>query len=131
MAIALHEIVLRRVEIDHLVLHGIIISTAGFWLLANYSSLSSALLLSINFWGFLSMWTLLYRAFWHPLKGFPGPFWAKFSKWWMSKKTWDTQWHMHRVHQSLQARYGDYVRTGAFYSIFGTLNLGYTSFTRY
>jgi hypothetical protein len=112
LAIALHELVLRRVEVDHLVLHGIAICTAGFWILVHYIGFSDAFVRSTVFWGSLAVWTLLYRAFWHPLNQFPGPFGAKLSKWWTSKKTWSTQWHMHHVHQALQAEYGDYVRTG-------------------
>ncbi|KAK7187825.1 benzoate 4-monooxygenase cytochrome P450 [Paraphaeosphaeria sporulosa] len=112
LAIALHEFVLRRVEVDHLVLPGIAIYTAGFWILVQYIGFSDAFCLSVGFWSSLSIWTLLYRALWHPLKRFPGPFGAKLTKWWTTKKTWTTQWHMHRVHQAMHEKYGDYVRTG-------------------
>ncbi|KAF2443276.1 cytochrome P450 [Karstenula rhodostoma CBS 690.94] len=112
LAIALHEFVLRRVEVDHLVLHGISICTAGFLILVQWIGFSDAFLLSTIFWGSLSIWTLLYRAFWHPLNLFPGPYGAKLSKWWTTKNTWTTRWHMHRVHQVLHSKYGDYVRTG-------------------
>lgn len=112
LAIGLHEFVLRRVEVDHLVLHGIAICTVGFWILVSIIGFGDAFILAVVFWGSLSIWTLLYRAFWHPLKRFPGPFGAKLSKWWATKNTWTTQWHMHRVHQALQAKHGDYVRTG-------------------
>jgi hypothetical protein len=114
LAIALHEVVLRRIEVDHLVLHGIAICTAGFWLLVHYIGFNDAFFRSSIFWGSLTIWTLLYRAFWHPLNRFPGPSGAKLSKWWMVRKTWSTQWHMHRVHQALHAKYGDYTRTGMF-----------------
>lgn len=112
LAVSLHELFLRRAEVDHLVLPGIVFSSVVFSGLVFYLGIAAATGLTFSFWGSLSVWISLYRVLWHPLRHFPGPFWAKLSKWWSVKQTWDTNWHWHRVQQSLQQQYGDFVRTG-------------------
>lgn len=64
----------------------------------------------------LSLWTsiLLYRAFFHPLKNFPGPRPAKLSKIWAFLHTAKTGLKWYQVDEALHQEYGDYVRTGLF-----------------
>lgn len=66
----------------------------------------------------LSLWTsmLLYRAFFHPLKTFPGPRPAKLSKIWAFVQTAKTGLKWYQVDEALHQEYGDYVRTGLFLS---------------
>jgi hypothetical protein len=61
-----------------------------------------------------SLWTsmLLYRAFFHPLNKFPGPFPAKLSKLWALVQTAKTGLKWHQVDAALHQHYGDYVRIG-------------------
>lgn len=65
-------------------------------------------------WSILSLWTsmLVYRAFFHPLRHFPGPRLAKLSKFWALWQTArsDSKWY--QVVEKLHRKYGDYVRTG-------------------
>jgi len=54
---------------------------------------------------------LVYRGWFHPLRNFPGPYWARFSQLWGVLKTaskTDNFRHLDRLH----ARYGEYVRVG-------------------
>ncbi|KAJ1327353.1 cytochrome P450 family 628 [Microdochium nivale] len=54
---------------------------------------------------------MVYRSWFHPLRRFPGPFWAKFSQFWGVLKTapkTDHFRHLDRMHQ----QYGEYVRVG-------------------
>ena len=55
---------------------------------------------------------LLYRAFFHPLNRFPGPFGAKLSKFWALGKVVESKVRWYQVAGRLQEKYGDYVRTG-------------------
>jgi hypothetical protein len=112
LAISLHEIVLRRVEVDHLVLLIIVLSCVGYGTLAYYIRLGPATLLATSFWASLWVWICAYRAFFHPLRKYPGPFAARLSKWWTVKQNWGTDLHFHRTQQRLQKEHGDYVRTG-------------------
>jgi hypothetical protein len=112
LAASLHELVLRRVEVDHMVLPSIVVSCVGYGTLAYYIHLGPATLLATSFWISLWVWIGAYRAFFHPLRHYPGPFAAKVSKWWTVKQNWDTDFHFHRTQQQLQKEYGDYVRTG-------------------
>lgn len=121
-AITLHEIVLRRVEVDHLTIPIIAASSAAYWASVFRFGFSSTSLVFVAFWGTLSVWILLYRALWHPLRRFPGPFGARLSKWWTVKQTWDSKWGWHRVQQRLQREYGDYVRTGMWKSFVAILH---------
>lgn len=111
-AVILHEYVLRRVEVDHLALLIIGSALATYWILVYYTSVSAATLVTGLFWVPLWLYISAYRAFFHPLKDFPGPFGAKLSRWWTIKRIWDSDLHYYRVLQRLQAEYGDYVRTG-------------------
>jgi hypothetical protein len=111
-AILLHELVLRRVEVDRHVLPIITVSISVYWLLVTYSNIVSALLITTCFWVPLWIKIGVYRAFYHPLKAFPGPFAARLSKWWTFKKSYETNLHYYRVQQAVQKQYGDYVRTG-------------------
>lgn len=111
-AVLLHETILKRKEIDHLTPQLLAISTVAFWLTVYYSSFLFATLAASAFFIPLSLCILLYRAFFHPLKHFPGPFGARLSKWWTVKQVIDTNWRLYRVHLELQKKYGDYVRTG-------------------
>ncbi|KAF2798038.1 cytochrome P450 [Melanomma pulvis-pyrius CBS 109.77] len=111
-AILLHEAILKRVEVDHLTLHLLATSTAVYWLTVYYAGLFFATLVATAFLVPLCLCIILYRAFFHPLKAFPGPFGARISKWWTVKQVWDTNWHWYRVQQGMHAKYGDYVRTG-------------------
>lgn len=111
-AVVLHEYVLRRVEVDHLALPIIGSALATYWILVYYAGFIAATLVTSLFWVPLWLYIGAYRAFFHPLKGYPGPFGAKLSRWWTVKQNWDSDLHYHRVLQRLQAEYGDYVRTG-------------------
>lgn len=111
-AIILHEYVLRRVEVDHLALPIIGSALAAYWILVYYTGFISGTLVTSLFWVPLWLYIGAYRAFFHPLKDFPGPFGAKLSRWWTVKQTWDSDLHYHRVLQRLQVEHGDYVRTG-------------------
>lgn len=111
-AIALHELVLRRVEVDHLTLPLVVVSSCTYWVLVYYTNFVTATLVASSFWIPLWLYIGAYRAFFHPLKGYPGPLGAKLSRWWTVKQTWDSKLHYHRVLQRLQNEYGDYVRTG-------------------
>lgn len=55
---------------------------------------------------------LLYRAFFHPLKRFPGPFNARLSKFWSLKQVVDSKLRWWKILDQLHEQYGDYVRTG-------------------
>ncbi|KAM0150549.1 hypothetical protein ACHAPG_008799 [Botrytis cinerea] len=62
----------------------------------------------------LSLWTniLVYRAFFHPLRNFPGPFGARLSKFWSLGKVVESKVRWYQVAGKLKEEYGDYVRTG-------------------
>lgn len=111
-AAIIHELVLRRIEVDHLTLPLIVTSSAVYGLLVIYTNLFAATIVAASFWGSLWLYIGAYRAFFHPLQDYPGPFGAKLSRWWTVKETWNSKLHFHRVQQRLQKEYGDYVRTG-------------------
>ena len=62
----------------------------------------------------ISLWAnmLVYRAFFHPLNEFPGPFGAKLSKLWSLGKVFQSDIKWYKVAGDLQEKYGDYIRTG-------------------
>lgn len=111
-AITLHEIVLRRVEVDHLVLPILALNSTVYMGLAYFTGFFEATLLYLTFWSTLWIYIGAYRTLFHPLRHYPGPLYARLSKWYTVKKTIDTRWHWYRVQQELQIQYGDYVRTG-------------------
>ncbi|KAF2034994.1 cytochrome P450 [Setomelanomma holmii] len=111
-AVTLHELILRRAEVDHLALSIIVTSIVAYFTIFLYAGFLPATTLSASFW--LPLWSYIgiYRAYLHPLRKYPGPFGARLSKWWTVKQNWDTDLHFHRRLQDLQTEYGDYVRTG-------------------
>ncbi|KZM21184.1 heme binding [Ascochyta rabiei] len=111
-AFTLHELVLRRVEVDNLTLPILAINSVVYAILIHYTGVLYATEVALALW--LPLWTYIgaYRAFFHPLSSYPGPLGARISKWYAVKKVIETQWHWHRVQQDLQKQYGDYVRTG-------------------
>ncbi|KAF2632016.1 hypothetical protein BU25DRAFT_406535 [Macroventuria anomochaeta] len=111
-AITLHETVLRRVEIDHLTLPILAVSSTVYLVLACYAGFLQATTLFLTFWSTLWIYIGLYRTLFHPLRRYPGPLGARLSKYYTVKKVIATRWHWHRVQQDLQKQYGDYVRTG-------------------
>lgn len=62
----------------------------------------------------VSLWMniLVYRAFFHPLRRFPGPFGARLSKLWSLGKVVQSKVRWYQVVGNLKEKYGDYVRTG-------------------
>ncbi|KAH8603050.1 cytochrome P450 monooxygenase-like protein [Bisporella sp. PMI_857] len=54
---------------------------------------------------------LVYRAFFHPLNAFPGPFGAKLSKFWSLRQVVKSDVKWYQVVSKLKEEYGDYVRT--------------------
>jgi hypothetical protein len=60
----------------------------------------------------LSTNMLIYRAFFHPLKNFPGPFGAKLTKFWGFRKVFESKIRYFKIAGKLQEQYGDYVRAG-------------------
>ena len=53
----------------------------------------------------------LYRLFFHPLRKFPGPFWARLWMWWKVSKFAEEERGYLVVHE-LHRKYGEVVRTG-------------------
>ncbi|KAF2707633.1 putative benzoate 4-monooxygenase cytochrome P450 [Pleomassaria siparia CBS 279.74] len=78
---------------------------------ANTSLLLSFQLVCVYLTGIFTS-TLVYRAFFHPLRQFPGPTGAKLSKFWTLWKVYkaDQRWYLQVP--ELHKKYGDYVRTG-------------------
>jgi hypothetical protein len=111
-AVILHEFILRRVEVDHLTLPILGLSVTTYSALVYYTGFITAILVTSSFW--IPLWLYIggYRAFFHPLRNYPGPPGAKLSRWWAIKQTWDSNLRYHLVLQRLQSQYGDYVRTG-------------------
>jgi hypothetical protein len=56
--------------------------------------------------------TFRYRAFFHPLNDFPGPFGAKLSKLWAMGKVVQSNIKWYKVLEKLHVEYGDFVRVG-------------------
>ena len=110
--VTLHVFVLKRFEVDHLALSIIATSAVVYGGLIYTTNLGDATAAAAVFWTSLWLYIGAYRAFFHPLKGYPGPFAARLSKFWSIKQVLDTERRFHRRHQQLQKRYGDYVRTG-------------------
>ena len=57
----------------------------------------------------------IYRIYLHPLKRFPGPFWAKVSTLWKMKVIYSTDYRQAVVLDDLHRQYGDIVRIGRLY----------------
>ena len=99
-------------EVDHLTLQILGLAITVYWVLFYYIGFVAATLVTSFFWVPLWLYIGAYRAFFHALNVYPGPWAAKLSRWWTVKQTYDSGLHYHRVLQRLQSRYGDYVRTG-------------------
>lgn len=52
----------------------------------------------------------IYQLYLHPLAAIPGPFWAKFSRLWMTKHSWDGDMSVTMI--ALHKQHGSLVRTG-------------------
>jgi hypothetical protein len=108
----IHEFILKRFEVDHLTLSIIATSAITYSILIYTTNLGHATAAVAVFWTSLWLYIGAYRAFFHPLKHYPGPFAARLSKLWSVKQVLDTERHLHKKHQQLQKEFGDYVRTG-------------------
>ncbi|KAH7125219.1 cytochrome P450 [Dendryphion nanum] len=112
-AVIVHHAVLKRYEIDHLATQLIAISTLGFFCVVYAGGFQQAIIIWSSFYTTLSASMLLYRAFFHPLQSFPGPFTAKLTSWWSVKQMISSDFTYYQtVLVSLRHKYGDYVRTG-------------------
>jgi cytochrome P450 len=111
-AILIHETVLRRVEVDHLTLPILAVSSIGYLGLTYLAGFLPATTLFLTFWSSLWIYIGLYRVFFHPLRNYPGPLGARLSKWYTVNSVVKTRWHYCRIQQEMQKQYGDYVRTG-------------------
>jgi hypothetical protein len=111
-AILIHETVLRRVEVDHLTLPILAVSSIGYLGLTYLAGFLPATTLFLTFWSSLWIYIGLYRVFFHPLRNYPGPLGARLSKWYTVNSVVKTRWHYYRIQQEMQKQYGDYVRTG-------------------
>lgn len=69
---------------------------------------------SSAFLGSLFFSIVIYRLLFHRIRKFPGPFWAKISKFYIAKHSADLKQHLHI--KELHSKYGDWVRTGEFSS---------------
>ncbi|KAK0644859.1 Tryprostatin B 6-hydroxylase [Lasiodiplodia hormozganensis] len=119
-----HQLFFRRVDVDN---HPFLLLAASFalylalaaFLQAQYAQYTSilashgvAFLLMSSF--VTSIWAsmLTYRAFFHPLSKFPGPFSARLSKFWAVRQALQSGLKWYKVDAALHEKYGDYVRTG-------------------
>ncbi|KAL3465446.1 cytochrome P450 [Aspergillus heterothallicus] len=122
--VALHHCFFKHVEVDKRPL-----STAASFIVAYFLIARALPRISSEYEGFVwshivasltwlslvfSLWTsiLVYRAFFHPLKNFPGPFGARLTKFWSLNKVLETKIRWYRTLDELHAKYGDFVRTG-------------------
>lgn len=122
-----HHVFFKRVEVDtHPLLIAIAFAVAPFavkHVLSSYFQQYAEITIGASFLvvgcSLLSLWTsmLVYRAFFHSLNKFPGPFPAKLSKFWALSQTAKSGLKWYQVDEELHHRYGDYVRTGESQSI--------------
>lgn len=75
-------------------------------------ALTRALLIATAYNAGVATSILVYRAFFHPLKRFPGPFMAKISRFYAMNNA-AKQVQAYKDIQNLHAEYGDIVRVGA------------------
>lgn len=128
--VALHHLFFKHVEVDKRPASTAASFFAAYFLLANalprisseYAGFSRSYTVAFLAWAslVLSLWTsiLVYRAFFHPLKNFPGPFGARLSKFWSLNKVLETNIRWYRTLDALHQQYGDFVRTGNLRSLF-------------
>ncbi|KAL4745630.1 hypothetical protein BDW72DRAFT_186361 [Aspergillus terricola var. indicus] len=122
--VALHLFLFKQVEVDKRP-----VSTAASFIVAYFLIANTLPLISSQYEGFfwsytvaslawlslvlsLCMSILVYRAFFHPLRNFPGPFGARLSKFWSLNKVLETNIRWYRALDALHKQYGDFVRTG-------------------
>lgn len=55
---------------------------------------------------------VVYRTIFHRLRNFPGPFWARVSKFWHVERCISSSSQNHVVLDGLHKKYGNFVRTG-------------------
>ncbi|BCS24988.1 cytochrome P450 [Aspergillus puulaauensis] len=122
--VALHLLFFKHVEVDKRPASTAASFVAAYFLLANalprisseYAGFAWSYTVALLAWAslVLSLWTsiLVYRAFFHPLKSFPGPFGARLSKLWSLNKVLETNIRWYRTLDALHQQYGDFVRTG-------------------
>jgi hypothetical protein len=55
---------------------------------------------------------LVYRGFFHRLRKFPGPFWARLSTFYATRLSYRSKLHLYEEVQALHRQYGDFVRLG-------------------
>lgn len=120
--IVAHQCFFKRVEVDT---HPLLIAV-GFLAapvavkqvlgkcFEQYADISSGTSVLVVACFILSLWTniLFYRAFFHPLGQFPGPFPAKLSKIWALAQAVKSRLQWYHVNVDLHRKYGDFVRTG-------------------
>ena len=75
------------------------------------NAIHQVLTLCSCFLGGLYTSLIVYRAFFHPLNSFPGPYGARLSNFWLSAQLKDGQ--AYRKVAELHAEYGDFVRVGS------------------
>ncbi|KKA24572.1 Benzoate 4-monooxygenase cytochrome P450 [Rasamsonia emersonii CBS 393.64] len=123
-AVLLHHVFFKRVEVDRRPVSLAAIFVAAYFATAaalwrvrdDDEGLVCVLACAGLIWScfVVSLWTsmLVYRAFFHPLHKFPGPFGAKLSKLWTLRKVVQSKLRWYQVLDELHEKYGDYVRTG-------------------
>lgn len=115
------QLLVRPYEIDRYQFHIMFASLASFVILfanfhhySNHSisqSLSGAAAIALSFAvGFFAS-TVIYRAFFHKLHRFPGPFLAKVSRFYAFTIAFTTL-QSHLAAEKIHEKYGDFVRIG-------------------
>lgn len=119
-----HQVLFKRVEVDRqpvllaviVLFSPLVMATALYqaseefasfwhaWLVGTATVLTSLFSLFVNI--------LVYRAFFHSLNDFPGPFAARLSKFWTLARVIKSRTRWYLEAGKLQEIYGDYVRTG-------------------
>lgn len=122
--VALHLLFFKHVEVDKRPASTAASFVAAYFLIANALPRISSeyegffwsyTVASLAWWSLvLSLWIsiLVYRAFFHPLKNFPGPYGARLSKFWSLSKVLETNIRWYHTLDALHKQYGDFVRTG-------------------
>ncbi|KAL4966006.1 cytochrome P450 [Aspergillus stella-maris] len=118
--VASHLVVFIRGEWD-----GVVLSLTKFYMAADIvllmgvlklsesgtlNGLSCFLALNIGYWLGLFGSIALYRAFFHPLRSFPGPPLAKISALWSVSRNLKTDFNFHGQVHEMHQKYGDFVR---------------------
>lgn len=119
--VGIHQ-VLKRVNIDLYPLTAVGVVVAAHWGLLSvvyrhgdytlWEANRQAFMLVCTTLASLAVNVLVYRAFFHRLRHFPGPFGAKLSKFWAMWQVVESKARYYQVTQRLHEKYGDYVRTG-------------------